>query len=126
MNVLAVIMAGGYTLLGVDLVVNANYMDSFVAFTISAVFAFGLFDIFSAKKRGAAHVLTGGILSMIFSAYFVIEYFANDFDFLINNGKWTWSGTLDFLGVLILGIGGVISFYLSKKVFKSAKIGTRR
>ena len=126
MNVLAVIMAGGYTLLGVGLIVNANYMDSFVAFTISAIFALGLLDIFSAKKRGAAHVLTGGIMSMIFSAYFVIEYFANDFDSLINDGKWTWNGILDLLGVLILGVGGVISFYFSKKAFKSAKIGTRR
>ncbi len=126
MSVVGVVMAFGYTLLGMNLIVNGNYMDAFVAFSVSAVFAFGLFDIFSAKKRGSAHVLTGGILSMIFTIYFVIEYFANDFDFLINNGKWTWSGTVDLVGAFVLGIGGVISFYLSKKVFENAKIASRR
>ena len=126
MSALAVIMATGYSLLGINLIVNANYMDAFVAFTVSFVFAFGLLDIFSAQKRGAAHVLTGGILSMIFSAYFIIEYFANDFDFLIANGKWTWSGTISLIGIVILGIGGVFSYYISKKVFKNAKIKTGR
>jgi len=126
MNAITIIMSAGYTVLGINLLLSSDYMDSFVAFTVAAVFAFGLLDVFSAKKRGAAHVYTGGILSMIFSAYFVIEYFANDFDFLINNGKWTWSDIGSLIGAVILGIGGVISYYLSKKTFKSAKIKTGR
>ncbi len=125
MSWLSVLMALGYTLLGIDLVYLTNYMDAFVAFTISAVFAFGLLDVFTAKKRGAAHVLTGGLLSMIFTVYFVIEQFANSLETLINQNTWDLQEKEALLFVLLLGIGGIISFLISKKVFKSAKIANR-
>ncbi len=126
MTVLSTIMAIGYALLGIDLVIHNDYMDAFVAFTVSAVFAFGLLDVFSGKKRRAAHTLTGGLLSMIFSTYFAIEYFSNGLESLISNGYWNFNETLDLISAIVLGIGGIISFYISKKVFKNAKIKTKR
>ena len=126
MSALSVVMAIGYSLLGFIMVVSSNYMDAFVAFTISSIFTFGLFDIFSAKKRGTAHILTGGLVSTIFSAYYTIEYISQGLEELISNGKWNFIGTTTFIGVIVLGIGGTFCFIISKKSFKSAKIESGR
>ncbi len=125
MSSLAITMACGYALLGANLIANVNYMDAFVALTISAVFAFGLLDVFSAKKRGAAHVLTGGLLSMIFTVYFMIEQFANGFESVISNGVWKIEEKGSLLFSLFLGLGGVMAFFISKKTFRSVKIKKR-
>ena len=126
MSALSVVMAIGYFLLGIVMVVGSNYMDAFVAFTISAIFAFGLLDIFSAKKRGTAHILTGGLVSTIFSVYYTIEYLSQGLEGLISSGKWDLTGTTAFIAVIILGAGGAFCFILSKKSFKSAKIESGR
>lgn len=127
MSTLSVVMAIGYFLLGIAMVVGSNYMDAFVAFTISAIFIFGLLDIFSAKKRGTAHILTGGLVSAIFSVYYAIEYLSQGLEGLISSGKWNLDDTITFIVVVILGAGGVFCFVLSKKIFKkSAKIESGR
>ncbi len=126
MSALSVVMAIGYSLIGTAMVIGSNYMDAFVAFTISAIFAFGLLDIFSAKKRGTAHILTGGLVSVIFSVYYTIEYLSQGLEGLISNGKWVLIGTTTFIGIMILGAGGALCFILSKKRFKSAKIENGR
>ncbi len=126
MSALSVVMAIGYSLIGTAMVIGSNYMDAFVAFTISAIFAFGLLDIFSAKKRGTAHILTGGLVSVIFSVYYAIEYLSQGLEELISNGKWNLVGTTTFIGIMILGVGGALCFILSKKSFKSAKIESGR
>ncbi len=125
MSWLAIFMASGYALLGMDLIADMNYMDAFVALTVSAVFAFGLLDVFSAKKRGAAHVLTGGLLSMIFTVYFVIEQIANGLETLISDNTWKLEEKSALLFAVLLGVGGVVSFFISKKTFESAKIKKR-
>lgn len=104
----------------------ANYMDAFVALTISFVFIFGLADIFSNKRRGMAHVLTGGLMGIIFAAYYAIEYVSSGFSSLISDGIWSSSCLINFLGTMILGVASIACLLMSKKRFKNAKIRTRR
>jgi len=113
-------------LLGISMALHANYMDAFVAFTISFVFIFGLADIFSNKKRGMAHVLTGGLMGTIFAAYYTIEYTSSGFSSLISDGIWRSSGLIDFFGTIVLGVVSIVCLLISKKRFRNAKIRTRR
>ncbi len=122
MAILSIAMTVGYVLLGTSMILGANYMDAFVAFSVSSVFIFGLTDIFSSKKRGMAHVLTGGLMGTIFTAYYAIEYISSGFNSLISSGFWSSSSLITFLGTIVLGVVSVVCLIISKKSFKSAKM----
>ncbi len=121
MRTVSIIAAAGYVLLGISLVVGQDYMDAFVVFTIALIFASGMPDVYSGKKSGFAHIVTGGLIGSIFTGYYVIEYFAAGFDALIMEGHFSTGAAWNLVGAVILGILSVGSFMASRKQFKAKR-----
>lgn len=121
MRTMSLVMTAGYAILGISLIAGQGYMDAFVAFTIALIFASGIPDVYSGKKSGYAHVVTGGLIGSIFTGYYVIEYFATGFDALIMEGHFAAGPVWNIVGAVILGILSVVSFMISRKQFKAKR-----
>ncbi len=121
MKLIAILMAVGYSIFGIFLALEKNYMDAFVTFTIAAIFFSGLSDISKMAKSGLAHIITGGIMGGIFGVYYTVEYLAGGFDHLINEGSFSFGFLWNVVGALSLATVAAFFAIHSRKNFKNSK-----
>jgi|YelNatPaOPRAMG01_1025707.scaffolds.fasta_scaffold38955_2 hypothetical protein len=118
---LMILASFGYAVLTIFMVLSRDYMDAFVALTITLIFIFGLFDVFNNKKSGIAHAMTGSIMGLIFGVYYVIALLAAAFDNLINNGTFEFKPFLNFFIAMVLFIFSLYLFFHLRVEFKNKK-----
>jgi hypothetical protein len=119
MGLMMIVVTIGYSALGLSMILSKDYMDGFVAFTVSAIFAFGIRDTFRRTKSGLAHIISGGVIGGIFGLFYSIEYFANVFDHLINDGNISFKPFDNLAGSIILALFIIIFAIYSKKHFET-------
>ncbi|MCL5033378.1 MAG: hypothetical protein M1542_09070 [Thermotogae bacterium] len=118
---LMILASFGYAVLAIFMVLSRDYMDAFVALTITLIFIFGLSDVFNNKKSGTAHAITGSIIGLIFEIYYVTALLAAAFDSLINNGAFEFKPLSNFFIATVLFIFNLYLFFHLKVEFKNKK-----
>lgn len=118
---LMILASAGYTILAIFMLISRDYMDAFVALTVTFIFIFGLYDTLNDKKSGTAHAITGSILGIIFETYYVIALFASTFDGLINNGTFEFKPLSNFFIALAIFPLNLYLFFHLRVEFKNKK-----
>jgi len=107
--------------LAIFMVLSHDYMDAFVALTITLIFIFGLYDDLGKSKSGIAHAITGSIMGLIFDTYYVIALFAASFDGFINDGVFEFKFFSNLFIVLILFAFNLYLFFHLRVKFKNQR-----